>query len=128
VRWTILSVTRLVLAAGLALALAGPGLGHANLVRSEPPADGVVKQSPQVIRALFSQELDPRGSTMNLRDRDGRLLASGGVDLEDLDRKTMIVRLKAPLGPGRYLVGWRALSAEDGDVTQGQFRFTIGRP
>jgi methionine-rich copper-binding protein CopC len=122
------AVTRLVLAAGLALALAGPGLSHADLVRSQPPANGVLEQSPQVIRAWFSQELDPRRSIMNLRDRDGRLVASGGVDLQDLGRNTMVVRPKVRLRPGRYLVGWLALSAEDGHVTRGQFYFTVRRP
>src|SRR5216684_1109358 len=49
----------------------------------------------------------------------------GGVDLNDLSHKSMIVRLQSRQ-PGTYTVKWKAVSSPDQEVTQGSFRFTVG--
>jgi hypothetical protein len=48
----------------------------------------------------------------------------GGLDLNDLDRKSLVVRLMA-IGPGRYTVRWTAVSADDANVAKGSFRFSV---
>lgn len=116
------------LAVGLAWHLAAvPAPGHARLVRAEPAPNAVLTRPPRVVRAWFSEELAPQGSVMNVRDARGRLLASGGVDLADLERTSMVAVLRTPLSPGTYTVGWRTVSAVDGDVLHGTFRFTVRR-
>src|SRR2546428_12086149 len=81
---------------------------HARLVRSEPKAGAVLTVPPTVVRAWFDDELDPDASTIGVWDvrahrvDDGR----GGVDLNDLDRTSMIARLRA-VGVGTYTVRWR---------------------
>ncbi len=112
---------------GLVAVLGGVALGHARYVRSEPAHGAVVRPSPPVVRAWFSEELNIKGSFMNVRDARGKLLASGGIDLDDVERRSMIVRLK-PLSPGKYAVGWRTVSVDDGDTASGTFAFTLGAP
>lgn len=119
---------RAVSIAVLVAALIGPqpAAGHAKLVRSQPAPGSTVKVPPTVVRAWFNDELDPRRSTMTVTDRRNRRVddGKGGVDLDDLDRKSMRVGLR-PIGPGVYTVGWKAVSADDQYAAQGTFRFTV---
>lgn len=116
-----------VLAVVLIAMCGGVALGHARYVKSDPAKGAVLNRSPQAVRAWFSEELNPNGSVMNVRDARDRVVASGGVDLDDLERKSMIVRVRA-LAPGKYTVGWRTVSAEDGDVLHDRFSFMIAAP
>jgi methionine-rich copper-binding protein CopC len=101
---------------------------HAKLLRSEPKAGAVLTVSPTVVRVWFDDELDPDRSTIGVWDirkhrvDDGR----GGVDLNDLDRKSMFARLRS-IGAGTYTVRWRVVSADDGFVAQGSFGFAVKR-
>ncbi len=99
---------------------------HAKLVRAEPAANSTLKTAPKAVRIWFTQELDPKRSTLSVLDARNRRVddGKGGVDLDDLDRKSMIARLK-PLGSGKYTVRWRTVSAEDRDLGEGSFRFTV---
>jgi methionine-rich copper-binding protein CopC len=111
-----------------ALTAAGTALAHARLVKAEPAPGSTVKAAPRVVRAVFNDELDPRRSTLTVVDAQGRRMddGKGGVDLNDLDRKTMVAAVRA-LGPGAYTVRWKATSADDQYVTSGSFRFTVAR-
>ncbi|MDQ7820789.1 MAG: copper resistance protein CopC [Armatimonadota bacterium] len=113
-------------AAAVVLALAASAAAHARLVRSEPAAGAVLRSAPREVRAWFSEELDPGRSRLSVWDARGRQVddGRGGVDLDDLDRRSMVARLR-PVGPGTYTVRWRAVSADDGFVAEGQFRFTV---
>ena len=86
-------------------------------------------QSPDRVTAWFGRELDTRRSSLEVYDAAGYLMegALGGVDLNDLDHASMIVRLPAPLPAGTYSVRWRAVDSVDGDATEGAFTFTVGR-
>ena len=99
---------------------------HAKLLRAEPAANSTLKTAPKAVRIWFTQELDPKRCTVSVSDARGRRVddGKGGVDLNDLDRKSMIARLR-PLGPGKYTVRWRTVSAEDRDISEGSFRFTV---
>ncbi|MDR5696006.1 MAG: copper resistance protein CopC [Armatimonadota bacterium] len=115
---------------GAALIRVGGTLAHARLLRAEPPPGSVVKTPPAVVRLWFAlapnEELDPRRCTLSVWDRQGRRVddGKGGVDLNDLDRRTMVARLK-PIGPGTYTVRWKAVTAPDRGASQGSFRFTV---
>lgn len=123
---------RLVLAFALAAASlavpAGALDAHAKLVRAEPRPGSTVRVAPRVVRAWFDDELDPRRSTLTVADAGGRRVddGKGGVDLDDLDRMSMLARLN-PIGPGTYTVRWTATSADDGYAARGSFRFTVAR-
>lgn len=101
--------------------LAGTAAAHAELVRSE--------QSPDQVTLWFDRELDADRSSLEIYYAEGRRVegGTGGVDLDDLDRASMMVRLPAPLPTGAYSVRWRAVDAVDGDATQGLFTFGVGK-
>ncbi|MGH2372098.1 MAG: copper resistance CopC family protein [bacterium] len=123
---------KIVLGFLVAVAIAGslPAGGviwsHGKLLRSEPAPDSTVKTAPRVVRAWFNDELDAKRSTISVTDARGRRVddGKGGVDLQDMDRKSMIARLK-PAAPGSYTVTWKAVSVDDGFVAKGSYRFKI---
>jgi len=106
------------------LALANQAPAHATLVKSNPAADAVLTQQPSAIRAWYSEEVAVKGSFIQLYDSADKLLASGGVDLNDHNHESM--KLIPPLlSPGTYTIKWHAVSADDNHVTQDEFRFTV---
>ncbi|MGH2349652.1 MAG: copper resistance CopC family protein [bacterium] len=108
------------------MGLAGAAWGHAKLLRAVPAPGSTLTRVPTVVRLWFNDELDPKRSGISVwnaraqRVDDGR----GGVDLNDLDRKTLTAALK-PLGPGRYTVRWRAVSADDLFASSGSSTFMV---
>lgn len=121
----------IVVAMGVVMALvqAEGIVAHAKLVRAQPAPRSTVKVAPRTVQVWFNDELDPKRSTISVSDSRGTRVddGKGGVDLDDLDRRSMIVRLKA-MGPGVYTVRWKAVSADDRYVAQGRFPFTVARP
>ena len=101
---------------------------HARLVRADPPPGSTMKEPPRVVRAVFNEELDVKRSAVSVTDARGLRVddGRGGVDLDDLDRKTLIARLRA-VRSGTYTVRWTAVSADDLNVARGTFRFTVAR-
>jgi len=110
------------------VATTGLASGHAKLLKSEPAPRAVLRTPPKLVRAWFDDELDPQRSSLSVWDSRGRRVddGHGGVDLGDLDRKSMIAKLK-PIRAGKYTVKWRAVSADDKFVAQGAFQFMITR-
>lgn len=124
------SLSTVSLAALMAVLITVPSVGaHSKLVRAVPAPGGTVKVPPKVVRAWFPEELDPKRSVLSVWDTKGRRVddGKGGVDLDDLDRASMVVRLR-PIGPGTYMVKWRAVSADDQNAAQGSYTFTLIRP
>jgi methionine-rich copper-binding protein CopC len=101
-------------------------LAHARYERSEPTAGGMVDATPIVLRAWFNQEL-MSASMIAVYDAASTQvdLGDGRVDLDDPDRKVMLVSLPE-LPPGVYTVHWVTLSAEDGDWADGTFTIGVG--
>ncbi len=112
-----------------ALGLPRPAWGHAKLLRAQPASGSTVKTAPTIVRAWFSEELYPKTSALSVWDSRGRRVddGKGGVDLNDLDRKSMIANVKLP-GLGVYTVKWKAVSADDRFVATGSVRFTVAAP
>lgn len=107
-----------------------PVSAHATFLRARPAPDSTVTTSPASVRIWFkadpNEELDPRRSAVSVWGAQGRRVddGKGGVDLNDLDRLSLIARLK-PLAAGTYTVRWRAVSTPDLAIRQGTFRFTV---
>ncbi len=129
----IIGISRMLLFVGaLAVLLLGGTLqggmvfAHAKLQRADPKPGSIMTAAPKVVRAWFNEELETRRSALTVWDAKGKRVddGKGGVDLNDMDRKSMLATLKA-VGPGTYTVRWTAVSADDADVAKGSFRFTI---
>lgn len=113
------------LAALLPVALAA---AHALLLRSDPEDGARLEQGPPQVILWFSQELDSAYSTVQVVDSAGRQIdrGDGGIDLTDPDHASMTASLPASLPDGVYVVRWTAVSVDDGDLTEGEFAFSVG--
>ena len=120
---------KLAAVAALVLALAIPGiaLAHSEFVSSVPAPNSVVAAAPATVTVVFSEALDPKGTSLSVTAPNGSSAdqSDSQVVKSDPDRKTMIVSLKPGLGPGKYTVKWTSLS-EDGDTRTDTFAFTVG--
>jgi len=115
-------------AAGL---LFTPGASaHAAYESSSPGFAEVLSESPDEISIRFTQELFRRegANAISLRHVDsGDMIAVSEARIGNEDRKLMTADVTRPLAPGRYLVSWTNLSAEDGDQDSGSYPFYVTR-
>lgn len=98
---------------------------HANLVRSDPPANASLTRSPAEIRLWFTEPLEQRHSRITLRDATGEVVSAPPTQVDSADARQMVL-VPGDLPDGLYTVVWQALSASDGHLTQGSFPFGIG--
>lgn len=110
----------------------GTVVAHAKFLRAEPAPNSTVSSAPQVVRVWFAladvnEELDAKRSILSVWDAHGKQVddGKGGVDLNDLSHKSMVVRMQSRQ-PGTYTVKWKAVSSPDLEATQGSFRFAVG--
>jgi methionine-rich copper-binding protein CopC len=123
-RFTQLSVTLLL--SLWALLIPSVTLGHARYVRSEPPFGALLKESPQNITIWFTQELASTGNQIKVMDQMGRRVDKDDTKVSFADPKSMSVSIGLnPLTPGVHLVEWNSVSAEDKDVLEGSFTFSV---
>jgi copper transport protein len=110
-------------ALALVLAVVRIATAHATLIGSEPPAGSRISSSPERIRLLFSEPVEPNLTKISLIAADGKLLAvSTSGDPHDVH--AVIARVEIPLGPGEYRVAWHIVSA-DGHPVGGSFLFGV---
>lgn len=99
---------------------------HAELVRAEPPVDGLVVAPPTQLRLFFTEAIatsDPAPSV--------RVLDENGVEKqatvlpEGSDKREVVVDVK-DLDNGTWTVAWTVKSADDGHILSGTYAFRIG--
>lgn len=122
---------RFLLLASIVVALSGlfttqQTTAHAKLLRAIPEPGSVLRAVPPVVRLWFNEELEPSLSSLTVWGPRGvsAVAGMGGVDLNDLSRRSMVAALR-PLRAGIYAVRWKAISADDLAVTQGSYQFTV---
>jgi methionine-rich copper-binding protein CopC len=118
--------TTIVLAASAALVLSGAvaAFAHAHLVRAATAAGGTVNAAPSEVTLRFSEKLEPKFSSVVVRDAAGKQVDKGESTVDKADR--MVIRvLLPPLEPGVYKVEWRAVSADTHKI-DGNFTFKVG--
>ena len=116
----LVTLTSLVLVAGFVV----PAYAHANLIRSDPPANSVLPSSPHQVTLYFTEQLEPKLSGAAVYDATGKEVDTG-YHISTTDATILIVSLPT-LPPGVYTVAWHAISAVDGHHTNGSFSFGIG--
>ena len=109
--------------AGLAL-LPVAVLAHAHLDHANPAVGSTVAQPPKEVSLWFTEALEAKFSTIEVRDAQGRPVQAGPATLDRGNTAQLRVPLKA-LPPGTYKVIWRVLSV-DTHRTQGDFTFRVG--
>ncbi len=106
-----------------AAVLAGRAEAHAHLESADPPVDSTLQAAPKSVTITFTEEVEPRFSTIEITDKQGRRVDQADVHLAPAGAKVLSVDLK-PLPPGEYRVVWHA-TAVDTHKTQGSFGFTV---
>ena len=114
---------RLITAAGLTLVPVA-ALAHAHLDHASPAVGSTVAQPPKEIFLWFTDALEAKFSTIEVRDAQGTAVQAGPATLARDNTAQLRVPLK-PLSPGTYKVFWRVLSV-DTHRTQGNFTFRVG--
>lgn len=103
---------------------------HAAYDSSSPEFAEVLSEAPSEIRIRFTQELFRRdganGITLTHLD-GGNDVRLGDPLIDNDDRHVMTASVDEELEPGRYVVSWTNLSAEDGDSDSGSYPFYVGR-
>lgn len=100
-----------------------PAGAHANLERSVPLQDAELKEAPGEIRIQFTENIDPKLSTIVLENEKGAKVSG---QLRSENGNALILKI-GPLEDGIYKVRWQVLSV-DTHVTEGSYRFTINAP
>lgn len=98
---------------------------HGYLVRAIPENRAVLERAPTRVQYWFSEGLEPRFSSINIRDQAGNIVASGGVS--DRDNTLLTARLPNDLPDGAYIVELRPAFASDGHVYAESRVFFIGQ-
>ena len=132
--------SKLLLAAVFALSLAwflflpiGPAsrlipeaAAHALPVRSDPPANAVLRVPPAHVHIWFDDKLVPATSHMTVVNAQGQEVDRRDSTVSSADPHELSVDLPQ-LAPGTYTVVWVAQSTDDGHVTEGSFVFSIAQ-
>ena len=103
------------------LASAATAYAHAYLDHASPLVGSTVKNSPSEVRMWFTQALEPKFTSAQIRSSSGAVVGSGGVD--SADPKQIVIRVNG-LPAGSYKVFWKVLSV-DTHRTEGSFGFQV---
>src|SRR5262249_3140189 len=115
---TMLALRLAILASALAF-LTASAHAHAHLAHASPPVGSTVKTGRSEVRLFFTQALEPKFTTAQLRSSAGAVVATGGVDTAN--PKQIVIRVNV-LPAGSYKVFWKVLSV-DAHHTEGSFGF-----
>ena len=114
----------LAIALALPLAvLAAPAWSHAFLDHAAPTVGSVARVAPSEVRLVFTQQLEPAFSTLQVLDAGGKRVDNGDARVDRADATVFAVSLP-PLPGGKYHVKWRVLSV-DTHVTEGDYTVEI---
>jgi methionine-rich copper-binding protein CopC len=116
------AISRLTLAAILALGLTAGAEAHAKLVKSDPPAGGVAKDK-KTLELTFNETISGKLSGAEIKDAAGKKVAA--TSMVDQGEKGLMVMAKAPLASGAYKVTWHAVASDDGHRTTGSLAFKV---
>ncbi len=119
-------VRRLVLILTVVVALGVPRLAfaHGYIVRSIPEDRATLERAPVRVQYWFSEALEPAYSAITVRDSEGSVISTGGVD--PTDTSLLSARLPTNLPDGAYIAELRVAFASDGHVVVESRVFFVG--
>lgn len=112
----------------LTLLTVGQAAAHAEPERANPGIGATVATATATLEVWFSEDVTSAGTTLAVVAPDDSIadMSDSALDLSDPERKRVTVSLKPGLPDGTYTVQWTSVSAEDGDIDNGSFTFTVG--
>lgn len=110
---------------GVVLLGPSPAQAHSELVRSDPPAGGLVAEGRTELSLHFAEGIYPQASTFGLHTIDGDPVDVGVA--ASADGSDGFVQLETvALERAIYVLDWQVLSREDGHTTGGSLLFGAG--
>jgi copper transport protein len=103
---------------------ARPAQAHGFIVRAVPEDHAVLQRSPTRLQYWFSEGLEPNFSSIHVRDQNGEILATGGVDADN--PALMRAQLPPNLPDGVYVTELQIAFASDGHVITETRVFSVG--
>lgn len=101
-----------------------PTRAHGYIVRAIPEDRVTLERAPTRLQYWFSEALEENFSTINVRDQNGEIIATGGLSP---DNNTLLqVQLSPDLPDGAYIVELRPAFASDGHVVAESRVFFVG--
>lgn len=101
-----------------------PAEAHGYIVRAIPENRAVLERPPTRLQYWFSEALEPDFSSINLRDQNGEIIATGGIS--ETNNTLMSLRVPNDLPDGAYIVELRPAFASDGHVVAESRVFFVG--
>jgi copper resistance protein C len=112
-------------AAAMFLLAAVAAYAHAHLDRASPAAGATLQTAPSEVALHFTQKLEPKFSSIVVRDAAGRQVDNGDSRVDDENLTVLRVSLQ-PLAPGTYQVEWRVISI-DTHASKGDYTFRVAK-
>jgi methionine-rich copper-binding protein CopC len=100
--------------------VATPASAHAKLLKSTPTRNAHVA-SPEQVRLVFNDPLNPSLVKVQVRDSAGKRHESGTPEVKG---GTVTDKVTGPLTPGKYVIVYRVVSA-DGHPVAGELSFMV---
>ncbi len=104
-----------------------PAQAHGYILRSIPQDQAVVSRSPSRIQIWFSENLEPRFSTLSLTNDKGEDIPLQDSGVVPNSPAQLAARIPAPLPNGAYIVTMRIAFASDGHVITERLIFWVGQ-
>ncbi len=107
------------LATFLFLVFPARSFAHAELLRSDPADNALLRVAPTQVRMWFSEAV-ARSSTLStavIVDAANQGVDKGDARVVSGDARELDVTLKDHLLPGMYIVAWSVASEDDGHLT-----------
>jgi copper resistance protein C len=98
---------------------------HAFLKDADPGVGSTIQISPDEVRILFTENIEPAVSGIQVFDAAGKEVDKRDLHLDRSDHALLHVSLPR-LSAGTYRVVWRVVSV-DTHVTSGSFAFRVVR-
>jgi len=98
-------------------------LAHAKSETSDPAARSVLSHSPEAIKIVFSEQLEPAYSTIIVKGKDSKSVTEEKATVDPDNNKRLLLKLPN-LSAGKYTVYYKVLSV-DGHVVKSKYSFRI---
>lgn len=101
---------------------------HARYDHSTPGPGQVLPASPARVDIYTAQDMRKvaNANVIAVTNAAGMPVDSGPTVVDDSNRRHFSVPLQPNLPPGRYLVSFKTLSDQDGEMNHGSFAFYVG--
>jgi methionine-rich copper-binding protein CopC len=98
----------------------GACMAHAKLQSSAPAANSQLSETPASLTLNFSEPAQLAVLTLVIDEKEIT------IPVDRRAKASASITLPLPkLAPGKYMVHWTAMAADDGHVTKGSFAFSI---